>query len=197
MMCGNGLCCFVKYLVEQVISIKDNYKIETRSGIREIKYDFNSSFPVIAEIGTPFYDQNLMQKKINIEDIEHEIYSVNIGEIHCCIILHQSIDFDKLDLEKVFNTLENKYNLDIIRLIGESSIKVRIREAGVGETFACGTGSCSSSFVMRTKNIIISNIVDVHTKGGITRVLIDQDIKKFSICANPKFIYSGLYNLSL
>ena len=89
---------------------------------------------------------------------------------------------DKLDLQQIGPQFENsplfpeRVNTEFVRVVNESTIKMRVWERGSGETFACGTGSCATVAALVLRGVCPRNVpVDVHLLGGTLSITITAD----------------------
>ena len=90
-MCGNGIRCFAKYVYENDLTNKEEFKIETLAGIKTIKLDIEGETVVSVEVdmGEPIFDlenipviylENNYKGKIYIENIE--VFPISLGNPH-------------------------------------------------------------------------------------------------------------------
>ena len=78
---------------------------------------------------------------------------------------------EKIDIEKYGPAIENmkcfpnKINVEFVQCLSRNTLKIRTWERGVGETYACGTGSCASFCIAYYKGIC-SSYVKAILRGG-------------------------------
>ena len=145
-MCGNGIRCFAKYIYENGLTKKENLKIETLAGIKEIKLiknDKNKIEKIEVNMGIPKIEEKI---RLKILDKEFEITNISMGNPHAVIFVD---DVEKVDLEKYGSAIENnKYfpnrtNVEFVEILDKNLVKMRVWERGAKETYACGTGACA------------------------------------------------------
>lgn len=158
-MCGNAIRCVGKYMYDQGKVDDTNISIETKSGIKNLnlivennkvkaaKVDMGepefalSKIPVSLEADSPF-----ILGKVQIENTEFEMSFVSMGNPHAIIYVD---NVDKFDLDKWGKIVEKHpifpegINFEIVQIIDEGHIKMRVWERGSGKTLACGTGACA------------------------------------------------------
>lgn len=184
MMCGNGVRCVGKYVYDNLLDDKsrDTITIETLSGIKTLKItavdgkaellevDMGkaeltaSLIPVVAD------SEEVISKPLMVNDTEHIITCVSMGNPHCVTFVD---DVDSLDLEKIGPHFENheafpqRINTEFVKVIDENTLQMRVWERGSGETWACGTGACAT-VVAACENGYCKKGEDVtvHLRGG-------------------------------
>ena len=164
--CGNGLRCFVRYLVDQKMLSGNSINIETMAGIRPAKLikDENNTLKFQVGMGKPeFKPANipvaLEPGKGKLFDIMTGDYPlemsgrklrlnfVSMGNPHAvCFIDEPVADFPLKNIgpavEK-YKLFPRGVNFEVARVISRSRIEMRVWERGVGETLACGSGACA------------------------------------------------------
>ena len=167
-MCGNGIRCFAKYIYENGLTKKENLKIETLAGIKEIKLiknDKNKIEKIEVNMGIPKIEEKIRLKILNKE---FEITNISMGNPHAVIFVD---DVEKVDLEKYGPVIENnKYfpnrtNVEFVEILDKNLVKMRVWERGAKETYACGTGACAV-VVAGYINNLNKRKVKVLLKGG-------------------------------
>ena len=182
--CGNGLRCAYKYLSE-VKKIKNvvlqSYKFKHFG--KKIKTDY------MINVGTVSLDwQKIpLAKKTNTQNIKFKnikipglikIMSANIGNPHCIILVKKLKDI-QLDLlgpilvsHKLF---PEQANITFAEKINSKKIKVLFWERGGGHTLACGSGTCSTAFVLHFNNFVESKIT-IQTEKSMLRTEIQDSM---------------------
>ncbi len=185
-MCGNGIRCFAKYVYEKGIVKYEYVNIETGDGIKSALLTVNKGkvIEVTINMGTPSFDarkipaisdEEIIRKKLNVNNKEYEITSLLMGVPHTVIIG----ELDKYNVE------EGKYieryaifpkgtNVNFCEIINSEEIRVKTWERGAGPTLACGTGSCAS-VVTANKLGLVGDKVRVWIPGGSLLIEIKSD----------------------
>ena len=161
-MCGNGIRCFAKYLVDHDIlaSDADSVRVETLGGIKPITFtrdDEGKMRTATVDMGEPALDpadipttlagEQVFECPVETEFGTFNITAVSMGNPHAIIWVD---DVDEAPVESVGPAIEtheifpNKTNVEFAQFVGEDRIRLRVWERGVGETLACGTGACAT-----------------------------------------------------
>ena len=158
-MGGNAIRCVAKYLYEKDIVRKNDMKIETASGVKDVKaYSFsgkvNSSSVNLGKVALEgaaipcvWKEEQIVGKPVTIGGVNYNVTLVNVGNPHCVVF---SDKVDAINVKEVGPEFENcEYfpegiNADFIRVVNKVTIKMRVWERGAGETWACGTGACAA-----------------------------------------------------
>ena len=198
-MCGNGIRCFAKYVYEKKLINKEEFGIETLSGIKYIKLKIEGDTVIKVEVdmGEPIFElekipvisgQKEYSGSLHIEGLK--VYPVSMGNPHAICFVE---DVDKVDLKKYGELIENykyfpnKTNVEFVQIINESNIKVRIWERGVGETLACGTGVCAAA-VISNKYKSTNSRIFVDLLGGNLQVRYDKSV---ILIGDAEFVFEG------
>ena len=158
-MCGNGIRCFVKFIIEKGIVPAPDVSVETLSGIKKTHAELSDG--TVARIGV-----NMGEPKLDCADIpvsaegdflQKSLYShgrrfivscVNTGIPHTVVFVD---DVDLTDVEYYGRDIEHspifpkRTNVDFVQVIDRENIIMRTWERGCGSTMCCGTGACASA----------------------------------------------------
>ena len=133
-------------------------------------------------MGTPTFDPRqiparaaapMIEETLSLGDTQLPITCLAIGNPHAVAILEQ--DVDSFPLEEIGPLVQNhalfpnRINFEIVNVIDESNLRVRVYERGEGETASSGTGSTASMIAAHTLGRCADE-VDVCLRGGILRV---------------------------
>ncbi|MBI2580945.1 diaminopimelate epimerase [Candidatus Woesearchaeota archaeon] len=181
-MCGNGIRCIAKLLIDKGYckNRRRELKIDTLSGIKKIAAT-DGMFRV--DMGSP----RLLRKEIpmngkataiavneplQLKYKQTKITAVSMGNPHAVVFADDAnIDIDAFDIEEMGKEIENhrvfprRTNVEFVRVLNKGEIELRVWERGVGETLACGTGSCAA-VVACALNQKTGRKVNVHLTGG-------------------------------
>ena len=178
-MCGNGIRCFAKYCYENGIVKKNEFPIETLSGIKHVWLTVKDTEvkTVKVDMGAPNWERASLPMLgegtcINEElEVDEEIYKVtclSMGNPHCVIFVDK---VDEFPVEYVGPMVENhpsfpkRTNVGFVQVLNKNELKVRVWERGCGETLACGTGTCAA-VAAANKLGKVGTKVTVHVLGG-------------------------------
>ncbi len=203
---GNAIRCIAKYLYEKGIVRKNDMKIETATGVNEVKaYSFSGKVNSASvnlgkvelageKIPCVWKEDKIVGKTVNIGGVHYDITLVNVGNPHCVVF---SDKVDAIPVETVGPEFENcEYfpegiNTEFIRVVNRVTIKMRVWERGSGETWACGTGACAAvvAAVLAGYCEMDTNIT-VKLRGGDLTVNYHSD-GNVELMGNVKTVYEG------
>tara|TARA_Y100001970_G_scaffold290941_2_gene426343 strand:+ start:910 stop:1704 length:795 start_codon:yes stop_codon:yes gene_type:complete len=172
--CGNGTRCVAKLLFQE--SNKEQININSDAGLLKAKKINDSSISVnLGKVSTNWQKIPLSQKvdtlnmPIEINGFENGI-AVNVGNPH---IVFFGKDIDRVKLNEIGPNIENnnlfpnKTNLEIVEIINEQKIKMRVWERGAGITLACGSGACAAVYAGQIKKYLHNNVEVLLERGSL------------------------------
>ena len=201
-MCGNGIRCFAKYVYEKGLTIKKEFKIETKSGIKDValKIEGNTVILVQVDMGKPILEFNKIpiyiddknKLPINIDSLN--IYPISMGNPHAVCFVQNVENFDVKKFGKMieeYKYFPNKTNVEFVEIVDRKHIKVRVWERGVGETLSCGTGTCAAA-VISNKYKYTENELIVDLLGGKLEIEYNENVK---LRGPAEFVFEGKINI--
>lgn len=200
-MCGNGLRCFVKYVYEKGIVVKNPLKILTGDGIKEVTLSTNNEEveSIVVNMGTPSFAPNsipalhhkpIINEVITANNKQYTITSLHLGVPHTVVFgkLHDFQIEEGGYLEK-HELFPQGTNVNFCEVIDKNNIKVMTWERGAGPTLACGTGNCASAFAAYKLGLTDEEI-NVYIKGGHLKVKIVGD--EVFMIGSATFVFDGI-----
>ncbi len=190
--CGNGIRCLARYILEKglIKSDIDEMTIETvatinkvkleRKGGKVVKFWANMGKPRLAAEQIPFNIKagkgravdikSMVAFRTIVDGMDLTLNLVSMGNPHAVHFLDTPVaDFP---LGKIGPLVENlavfpqRVNFEIARVLDKNHIEARVWERGVGETLACGSGTCAITVASKLNGYTESK-VDVKLPGGI------------------------------
>ncbi|MYA00469.1 MAG: diaminopimelate epimerase [Chloroflexi bacterium] len=176
-MCGNGLRCFTKYLIERrrIMPEGDVLSVETGAGVLD-SYVFDiqeSSIDVVTvDMGAPLLaptqipvrhdgDGPVVRHVLDYHLGPIELTCVSMGNPHAVWFRDgDPRDLDDFQLEDYGPLIETwpdfpkKTNVEIVNVLAPDHLKMRVWERGVGLTQACGTGACAVMVAARLRGYV-------------------------------------------
>ncbi len=207
-MCGNGIRCVAKYVYDHKIVEKEELKIETLNGVKEVRLTVKNGKAVLATInmGQPelrperipalFSGESVVSQPISVDGKEYNVTCVSMGNPHAVVYMEE---LENLDLERIGPAFEyhkkfpNRVNTEFIQVIDRSHLKMRVWERGSGETLACGTGACASA-VATVLNGKADTTVDIELKGGHLTIEWNEKDRCVYMTGAAEEIYNGELN---
>jgi diaminopimelate epimerase len=188
-MCGNGVRCFVKYLLDQgVLAAADGVMtVDTMAGVLEARAtrDSNGRVETVrVAMGAPHLDPQDVGARIEqagpVRDLPLTAANeplaltlVSMGNPHAVHFLDGApSDFD---LHRIGPAVEHdplfahRTNFEIVQVRDRTHLEMRVWERGAGETLACGTGACAAVVAARLHDRADED-VDVAVPGGTLRI---------------------------
>ncbi|MGN0203036.1 MAG: diaminopimelate epimerase [Coprococcus sp.] len=152
-MCGNGIRCVARYVVEKGIVKKRVLSVETDSGIREVLVrggvkGEGETCRVRVDMGGM---ENRGERRLGLKGRVIPVQLVSAGNPHCVIFTEDIRNFPLGDIAGQIQCMPEfaeGINVEIaavemVAATGEKHIDMRVFERGIGETMACGTGACA------------------------------------------------------
>ncbi len=189
-MCGNAARCVAKYMVDNGMVDKETVTIETLSGIREtvvekVNGEVNT---VTVNMGKAELNPSLIPVKMSLRTVvgvpaqvagdRYKITCVSMGNPHC-VVFSDEFDqpLDNIDLASIGPKFENdqlfpeRTNVEFVKVLNATTLKMRVWERGSGETFACGSGACAAVVAAVENGFCKKNTeITVKLKGGDLKI---------------------------
>ncbi len=177
-MCGNGIRCFSRFLLDSKITKKAKLSIETLAGT--IRTTVVGKL-VEVDMGEPMLDGpqipiamegQVVNKLIDTDMGNFHITGVSMGNPHIVIFTDKP---EEIELDKVGPMLERhklfpkRTNVHFARIDDAKNITAIHWERGAGATLACGTGACATA-VAAVLNNLTGRLVTVHQRGGSLKI---------------------------
>ena len=188
-MCGNGIRCFAKYCYENNIVEKQDFTVETLSGIKHVWLSLNGNEvgAVKVDMGTPNWQRSsipmigqgtCINEDLKVDDEPFKVTCLSMGNPHCIIFVNC---IDCFPVEEIGAKIENhkafpnRTNVGFAEVLSTNELNLRVWERGCGETLACGTGTCAAVAAANKLGLVGSNVT-VHVLGGELNVEIAETI---------------------
>jgi diaminopimelate epimerase len=190
--CGNGLRCVAKYAYDKGLVSKEEFSIETLSGLVQAKVHLEnekvtqvtidmgeprltkSSLPMVGDGETSTVDLSL-----NIDGEVISFVGVSMGNPHAVLFVDDvasapvSTLGPKIEKHEMF---PEWINVEFIHVLSKTEIDFRVWERGSGITYACGTGACAAVVAAIVEGLGERNVpVTVHLLGGDLEITWRED----------------------
>lgn len=160
-MCGNGLSCVARFLVERGYAASGEFGVATDSGIRvpRVAREADGAFAVRIDMGAPVLERGripmaggdpggrVVLEPLAVLDAVFPVTAVSMGNPHAVIHLPEGSKFD--DLAKYGPALERhplfpeRVNVEFVTVLSRGEVRIDVWERGAGPTLACGTGTAA------------------------------------------------------
>lgn len=149
-MCGNGVRCVARYLVER--GGGDAFTIATHAGPIAVRIGSREPFEVTVDMGDVRFPRDAEEERFEALGTTWRFYDVSLGNPHAVIFVDDVTAIDLPALGAAAQRLERfsgGTNLHLVARIDANTLRVRHYERGVGLTQACGTGvvACAAAAV--------------------------------------------------
>ena len=184
--CGNGARCFLRFVRERGLTIKEAVRVKTLGGVIEPRMQSDGRVtvdmgaPVFELASLPFDATGLTPQAVGSWEkwplaltgrAQHAtvlIALVSMGNPHAVQLVD---DIETADLAETGPLIERharfprRVNAGFMQVLSRGQIRLRVYERGAGETLACGSGACAA-VVAGIRLGLLDRRVDVHTRGG-------------------------------
>jgi diaminopimelate epimerase len=141
-MCGNGIRVFARYLLDHGLAEGPELAVATRAGLRLVRAEPGGEYTV--DMGAPAVAGHAAAE---IGSRRYEGLAVSLGNPHlACVVDNPVAEFDLTAPPAVdHDQFPDGVNVEMVRLLGERHLEMRVHERGSGETMSCGTGAVAAA----------------------------------------------------
>jgi diaminopimelate epimerase len=192
-MCGNGIRCLAKFVFDRGLTSSRRLEVMTRAGLKHLVLAVEDGrvervtvdmgrpeldvarIPMVGEPGTTF-----VGRPFEGDGRTWTATAVSMGNPHLVLMASPGEDLEAIDLERLGPHIEgreefpNGTNVEIVKVLDDSSIRMRVWERGVGLTAACGTGACAALVACSLAGLV-GRAADVRLPGGSLSILWRDD----------------------
>jgi diaminopimelate epimerase len=140
-MCGNGIRCLID-LERRAGRLDDgDHKIETKTRVVTVRTTGTHRYTV--DMGEPA----IRPQSVTIDDQALDGMNVSMGNPHFVLFVPDASDELVLGLGPRLERhpdFPDRTNVEFAVIEGATKIRLRVWERGVGETLACGSGTCAA-----------------------------------------------------
>ncbi len=173
-MSGNGIRCLAQAAVECDLVVPPRFTVSTLAGVRTVEYlpgEAPGSAVASVDMGEAVLGPDQPQ-----QFSDRRARRVDMGNPHLVLL---GSDLDQVDVAGLGTRLQGVHpggiNVEFISVgPGPGAISLRVWERGVGETQACGTGSCAAAAAAASWGLV-GETVEVHNPGGTLQVSVGSD----------------------
>jgi len=179
--CGNGSRCVARYLLERYGG--DALELDTKSGVVRAWRDPEGYAIELAapQLGSPL--------RISAGGRDYEARAVRVGNPNVVVFVDDPARVDLEALAVASTALAGPANVAAVRGRGPAEITLRVHERGVGETLACGTGSCAAVAAATARGDVTSDTVRVRLPGGTLVVRIRG--ARYELAGPAEYVFQG------
>ena len=179
-MCGNGIRCFARYLVEHGLAGAGSLNVETLAGTKRLDIEAEGRMfrsvavgmgePRLrpAEIPVLLSGERVIEHPVTVDGLSLRITAVSMGNPHAVSFVDDAAQFP---LERIGPLMEHhplfpaRVNFEVATIRSPREVAMRVWERGAGLTLACGTGACATVVAGRLLGRLEPEVA-VHLPGG-------------------------------
>jgi len=172
-MSGNGIRCLAQAAVDAGLVSPPRFSVATAAGIRWVDYEAAGS-PGAARASVDMGPVTLGQDQPQ-EFADRLARRVDVGNPHLVLFGPDPADVDVGVLGPSIEAVHpGGMNVEFVALAGGAdALVLRVWERGVGETLACGTGSCAAAAAAHAWGLVGRRVL-VHNPGGALEVTLGE-----------------------
>lgn len=210
-MCGNGLRCFAKYLLDQGrVSLQDKMVIDTLAGpikpeivedrgaLAQVKVDMGS--PVLERADIPVAGPGagpVIKETIEVLGHDFQFTGVSMGNPHAVVFVDDLATLDFEALGPIFEShpkFPNKVNTEFVEVLNAQEARMKVWERGSGPTLACGTGACAI-LVAGVLNDLLDRQALIHLPGGDLEIAWPDDAGPVWMSGPAEKVFEGAFDI--
>lgn len=172
-MCGNGIRCFGRYLLDGPAAGREALRIETGAGLLTVRarggwLQASMGRPVLNGPDIPVRTEANPVLDLPLPDLDLTVTCVSMGNPHAVQFVDE---VEAIDLAALGPRVEHhplfprRTNFHVCQVISHGALKMRTWERGAGLTLACGTGAAATAVAARLHGLT-DDTVRMHVPGG-------------------------------
>ncbi len=213
-MCGNGVRCFVKYVVDRGLVDGDaqTVTVQTLGGVRRVAVtrggDGKLTFATV-DMGVPVLSPPEVPTTLTGEPVLDAALATAAGDLKVtCVSMgnpHAVVWVDDVQTAPVTTAgplvehhpaFPNRTNVEFAHVVDASTIALRVWERGVGETMACGTGACATLVAAVLGGRIPGRDATVELPGGDLAIRWSQEDGRVYMTGPASEVFTGTVTLA-
>ncbi|MBI3952977.1 MAG: diaminopimelate epimerase [Chloroflexi bacterium] len=188
-MCGNGIRCFAKFVVEELLQERDHPQltVESMAGVHELRLTARSGrveqvrvsmgapelrpdrLPMALPPGPAPVEGPVMDYPVSVAGRPLRLTCLSMGNPHA--VHFEEASLAGFPLREVGPQVEHlalfpkRVNFEVVRVRDRAHLEAAVWERGAGPTLACGTGACAAVVAARLHGWV-DDAVEVMLPGG-------------------------------
>ncbi len=141
-MCGNGIRVFARYLIDRGLAAGPEIAIGTRSGVRLVRRLADGTFCVDMGPATVRGTGAAVVAGRRCDGLV-----VWVGNPHLvCLVSEPVTDFSLSEPPQIdLAQFPDGANVELVEMVGDHALQMRVHERGSAETLSCGTGAVAAA----------------------------------------------------
>lgn len=200
--CGNGVRCVAAWLQRAGALGTGAARLESPSG--PVAVELLADGRVRVDMGEPRFAPDAIPLTLPAADpyslaIDRErieFGAVSMGNPHAVVEVADAAAAPLATLGAALSTnahFPQSCNVGVVQLVDRAHVRLRVRERGVGETLACGTGACAAVAVLRRRARVDATVA-VDLPGGRLEIRWDGPGHTLWMTGPAAFVYEGDWN---
>jgi diaminopimelate epimerase len=173
-MCGNGIRCFGRWLLDGPAAGREALAVETGAGVLTVRARPNGWLqttmgrPILDGPETPLLAGGSLVLDVPLSELGIAVTCVSMGNPHAVQLV---ADVDAVDLAELGPLVErhprfpHRTNFHVCQVLSREALRMRSWERGAGLTLACGTGAAAVCVAARLHGLT-EEVVRVQVPGG-------------------------------
>jgi len=205
-MCGNGIRCFAKFVVDHKLSTQKKLTIETLAGpmttniiesnnqITMVKVDMGEPILNRHDIPVSGKDNNqVINDSITVDGSSFNYTAVSMGNPHSVVFVDdlEAVEFERLGPQfEGHPNFPERINTEFVEILSLNECKIKVWERGAGPTLACGTGACAV-VVAGVLNGKLARRATVNLPGGPLQIDWQEPSNHVMMTGPAETVFSG------
>jgi diaminopimelate epimerase len=141
-MCGNGIRVFARYLLGHGLAEGPELAVATRAGPRLVRAEPGGEFTV--DMGAPAVHGHAVAV---IGSASYDGLAVSLGNPHLACVVGRPVAEFNLSVPPAVDhaRFPDGANVEVVRVLGDRHLEMRVHERGSGATLSCGTGAVAAA----------------------------------------------------
>ena len=179
--CGNGSRCVARLLLDRHGGAA--LDLVTTSGIVPARRD---PAGIAIELAAPELGATL---RLDLGGSPLEVQLVRVGNPNVVVFVDDPATADLAGLALAATAVAGPANVVVVGQSGPAELCVRVHERGVGETQACGTGSCAAVAAAIARGGVTGDTVHVRLQGGTLEVR--PGVHRYVLAGPAEYVFQG------
>lgn len=193
-MCGNGIRCVARHLVEARGVTDDPLTIRTDAGPRACAVSRSSRGAWSVTVGMGAARVASSDEHVEAAGREHVFRRVSVGNPHAIVFSDDPLADARAygPALEVAPAFPQRSNIELVQRLSDDAVRVVVHERGCGITQACGTGATAvAAALIETGRHPADLPLAVHLPGGVVTIRRDGDSGAYLMTGPAEVVFRG------
>ncbi len=203
-MCGNGIRCFARYLLDGAAAGRNELTVETGAGVLTIRPRGSNEWlqvgmgpPILNGPDIPVGSTDNPVLDLPLPGLDFSVTCVSMGNPHAVRFVP---DAWQVDLQQLGPLVErhalfpSRVNFHLCQIVSRSDAILRSWERGAGLTLACGTGAAATAVAARLQGYT-DEVVTMRVPGGQLELAWDGEGEVF-MTGPAVYVFKGEWRVA-